>query len=206
MINNNIIENNMLKENISFGFKTSLLEYYDYVATSRNIDRVYIYDLFSTLSIINRPKLLFKLSKMIKDDKILDLLSNFLYLDIIDEDGVYDGAMSIPPSGYLSEVLLNFYLIHLDNIFTKCFPEWNYTRYVNEVIVSLPTNYRWKSEDIPFGGYDYNHFEDCMDKLFLNQKMKCGNIFSIDQGGPAVPCSGGKLLLSLEGQILQIYE
>lgn len=143
---------------------------------------------------------------MIKDDKILDLLSNFLYLDIIDEDGVYDGAMSIPPSGYLSEVLLNFYLIHLDNIFTKCFPEWNYTRYVNEVIVSLPTNYRWKSEDIPFGGYDYNHFEDCMDKLFLNQKMKCGNIFSIDQGGPAVPCSGGKLLLSLEGQILQIYE
>lgn len=83
--------------------------------------------------------------------------------------------------------------IHLDNIFTKCFPEWNYTRYVNEVIVSLPTNYRWKSEDIPFGGYDYNYFEDCMDKLLLNQKIKCGNIFCIDQGGPAVPCSGGKL-------------
>ena len=102
--------------------------------------------------------------------------------------------MNIPSAGLITEVLLNYELIDLDYDFQCVFPQLDYARYVNEVIVSFPT------EDSKGKVISFEIFEEFVNDL-LTQRNWMSKVISIDPGNPAVPCVGGALMVCPDGII-----
>lgn len=73
MINQNLVNENLFMDK-SFGLNTFKSEYYRTVCARRKVKRVYKLDFTNTLFIMNREILLSKLSKIVKDDPIIDFL------------------------------------------------------------------------------------------------------------------------------------
>jgi hypothetical protein len=74
---------------------------------------------------ISRTTLLMKLSSIVIDSDVMELIVAFLYSPILDPSGKdlsYIWGYGIPPSGLLTSVLLNFALTEFDMEFPKVFP------------------------------------------------------------------------------------
>lgn len=88
-----------------------------------------------------RSRLLAKLEPVLNDPSIFQLVSSFLNLSILDEDGRdWSAEAGVPAVGLLASVLLNFYLDYFDRTFINRFPHLPFVRYIHEIIVAVPLN------------------------------------------------------------------
>ena len=202
IILNHYLINEKIFMDKSVGLRVIMKDFYGTVCAIGNVFRLYKVDLTNSIRIINRDSLLCKLSHIVKDGDIMELVSKFMYLPILDESGIDLTAQTefgIPPSGYLSEVLLNFALTEFDKEFMRVFPELDYNRYVHEVVVSLPNTCTSSSKQ--------GNTLECEDLLelqveyLLEQLHLAGKIISIKPGDAPVPCYGGTICVSQDGLI-----
>lgn len=159
------------------------------------VSRLYRLDLSPslTLNTLNKESLLSRLSELIIDGDIMELLRKFMNLPILDSggrDNTEKWNCQIPPSGFITDILLTFALIEFDEEFQRVFPQSEYSRYVHEVLVSFPT----------FGGKDGILFEQEIYSLFDKHNL-CGKMISIGPGDPPLPCHTGEVSISLDGDI-----
>lgn len=193
MLNQKIIQENLLMEN-SVGLRIQLRDYLYLVCMRVNVTRLYKFDLTNSMKTINRENLLSKLSHIVMDGDILSLVGQFLYLPITDESGIeYNTGVNILPSGHLTDVLQNFALIEFDKGFQRLFPQFYFTRFLNEVFVYFSTSESKLVET-------FSIFEKQVVILF-DQLNLSGKIISIGPGDAPVPCLGGLVSVSQDGQI-----
>ena len=193
MLNQKIILDNLLMEN-SVGLRIQQRDYLYLVCMRENVTRLYKFDLTNSMKTINRDNLLSKLSHIVMDGEILSLVGQFLYLPITDESGIeYNTGVNILPSGHLTDVLLNFALIEFDKGFQRLFPKFYFTRFLNEVLVYFSTSESKLVES-------FSIFEKQVVILF-DQLNLSGKIISIGPGDAPVPCLGGLVSVSQDGQI-----
>lgn len=187
----------------SFGFRTGVKEFYGNVCARGVFSRLYKLDMTNTLRIINRDNLLCKLSYLVKDVYILEFIRKFLYLPIQDKSGrdfTSEIGYRIPSSALITDVLLNFILTEFDKEFTRLYPGLDYSRYVNEVFVSFPLPSK-------HGQYleRYELFEHVLLSLFERLNLS-GKIHHIVPGDAPVPCYGGLISVSQDGEIQVIHD
>ena len=83
---------------------------------------------------------------------------------------------TIPSSVLITDVLLNYSLIELDNQFHQLFPSFSYTRYIQEVIVTT--------------SQEESSFEESLLKVFDSLDL-AGKIISIGPGDNAISSNYG---------------
>lgn len=187
---NTIIINKNLLNSSSFGFKVRPTD--DYYAHIRSIEgpisRVYKLDMTKSLLRVNKEILLNKLEPILENDEIIQLCKSFLYIPFIYEGMDYSNIINVPSSSFITDVLLNFDLIELDNQFHQLFPSFSYTRYVQEVIVTTS-----QKESL---------FESSLFSLFDSLNLD-GQILSIGPGDKPMPCyHGGLISITEDGRLL----
>lgn len=189
MLNYRIHNLNLLNSS-SFGLKTKPTSYYAHIRSREEpISRLYKFDMTNSLGSINKEILLTKLEPIVQNDDIMKLLKSFIYIPILleDKDCTYILKDSIPSSGLITDVLLNFSLIELDNKFHQLFPSFSYTRYIHEVIVTT--------------SQEESSFEESLLEVFDSLNL-AGKILSIGPGDNAIPCHhGGIVWVSKNGRI-----
>lgn len=190
MLNTRIIKLNLLHSS-SFGFKLRPTDYYAHIRSIEGpISRVYKLDMIKSLFRINKEILLTKLEPIVSNTEIMKLLKSFLYIQIIyeGEDMTYEKNRIFPTSEFITDILLNFTLIELDNQFHQVFPSFSYTRYAHEVIVTTS-----QKESL---------FESSLFSLFDSLNLD-GKIVSIGPGDQPIPCyHGGLISLTEDGRLL----
>lgn len=123
----------------SFGFRKERKVCDFYAEGWKEVEILFHFDLSPALNSIPRSRLLSKLEPLVTDKYVFHLLSAFLALPILDEDGRdWSIDVGIPSSGVLTMVLLNLFLDEFDRAFIRLFPGIRYARYVHEVFVALP--------------------------------------------------------------------
>lgn len=176
----------------SVGLISSLEEYYDIVCSHGNVMRVYKLDLKNSFLNISRDRLYHMLSTIVLDKKILQLLEQFINLPI--PNNVMKLNLNFPATSLLCEVLINFYLIDFDMAFQRVFPEFNYNRYVHEIIISFPT-----SSSMNRAAFDL--FESKLLGIF-DQLNIIADYTSIGPGDAPTTCFSGHLIcLNYDGSI-----
>lgn len=189
MLNHSIMNLNLLNSS-SFGLKLKPTYYYAHICSIEGpISRVYKLDMTNSLRRINKDSLLTKL-KPIVSNEIFQLLKSFLYMPILHEGKDFSHIINkgvIPTSELITDVLLNFVLIELDNQFHQRFPSFSYTRYIQEVIVTTS-----QKESL---------FESSLFSLFDSLNLE-GKIISIGPGDKPMPCHYGSVIsITEDGQI-----
>lgn len=71
----------------SFGLGRSHCEFYSEIFGWNKVEMLFYLNLSTSLTTISRPRLLSKLATVLNDRYILHLLSSFLSLPVLDEDG-----------------------------------------------------------------------------------------------------------------------
>jgi len=113
-------------------------------------------------------------------ERQIRLVSSFMELPIIDEDGRdWSAEVGIPSAGLLTSVLLNLYLDEFDRAFINSFPRFRYARYRNAIFVTFPLSN--KEEKLSF-----EEIENLLKELGLSGKVIC-----IGRGSAPVPCFWG---------------
>lgn len=181
MLNTRIVKLNLLNSS-SFGLKLSQTDYHAHIRSIEGpISRVYKLDMTNSLRNVNKESLLTKLEPIVSNDEIMKLLKSFLYMPLYHEGEDYSYIIKdmIPSSLFITNVLLNFSLIELDNQFHQRFPSFSYTRYVQEVIITTS-----RKESL---------FESSLFSL-LNRLNLNGKIISIGPGDKPMPCYHGCII------------
>lgn len=188
MLNKRIQGLNLMKS-FSFGLKANPTSYYAHISSIKGtISRVYHIDLSRSLRVIKKDCLLTKLEPIVNNNDIMRLLVSFLYIPIIHLGEEISLNDLIPTTGLLTYVLLNLYLIELDNQFHQLFPLFSYTRYVQELIVTT------SKVD--------SSFEESLLEVLVRFNL-AGKIRSIGPGDdPITCCYGGLVWLSVDGKIV----
>lgn len=195
MVNLSILETDYMLEN-SYGFKVDWYHYYEHIVCGREKAlRVYIIDLSTSIKILDMDHLLWKLSFIVQDEKIMELLYSFLNLPVQDATGLDYSSnyfMKIPSTVFLTDVLFNLALSECDFWFQRLFRELNYTRFLHEIIVTFPSSKEPKMS--------IDKFEKQLVKLLETCQLS-GKIWMLCPGDRPVPCYGGHICVSQEGLI-----
>lgn len=107
----------------------------------KNVDRLYLINLGSSLSKIPKSFILEKILSLVGEGPVYNLLLSFVDLPIIDDDGI-DRKEEIrcgafPVAGEICRVLLNIVLMDIfDREFTQRFPGIAFSRYVTDVFIA----------------------------------------------------------------------
>lgn len=200
MLNQYFIRKKLFSENI-YGFSYNRYEYFSIVRKKENFVRIFKLNLLNSMSTLDRENLLCKLSDIIPDRIIIDLLQKLLYTPLIDHNGNDRVSnMKIPPVGYIADVLLNFSLIDFDKEFKLRFPQLQFTRFNNEVLVYFPA-YDIHAE------LCFKTFEEKVKNLF-NQLELSGTIESTGPGNEPINILGAQVSVPEYGKILieEVYE
>lgn len=165
--------------------------FYESLQQMGKVDRLYRVELHTSLSNIPISLILDKVKPLVGDGSVVyKLISSFLKLPIIDDDGNHRSDMSyggIPPGGEIARVLFNIALMDIfDREFAKRFPGIAFSRFINEIYISTRGN-----DDVIFNekaGY-----------ALLEELSLAGQIESI---GPSVddglPCLYRKMMVFLD--------
>lgn len=191
MLNTQIVSLDLLNLS-SFGIKSHPWDYYGHIYQREGpISKIYKIDMTNSIAVIDKEILLSKLKHVVKNADIFKLIKSLLYLPIYldDEDITHIFDNSIPFSGYISDALLNFHLIDLDNQFPFLFPSsFFYYRYIHEVIITTTEE---EEEDS----------KDALEEAFIHLRV-WGKIISIGPGDTPIHCyHGGTVWISEEGRI-----
>lgn len=168
-----------------YRLENQLDSFYDSLQQMGKVDRLYRLDLKASLSIIPISLILDKVKPFVGDGSVYQLISSFLFLPIIDDDGnhrldIHCGGM--PPVGEITRVLFNIVLMDIfDREFPKRFPGIAFYRFINEVLIST----RGNSEVI---------FDDQAGYALLEELRLAGNIMSIGPGDDPLPCYSKKMI------------
>lgn len=198
MLHFHFLKVNLFMDN-SLGFRITRNEYLDRVCALGNVISLYEFDFKKSFRTINRDSFVGKLSEIVKNRDIIELVVEYLNLSIKDycsgRDFTAVLGYRIPPAGFLSHILFNFALTELDKEFQRVFPGLYYSRFYHVVVVPFPSTSSSKqgktleSEDI---------FEPRVLSLF-EQLHLGGKIFTIRPGD--APCLGTLFSVSKEGEI-----
>jgi hypothetical protein len=178
--------------------------YYSTVCARGKVLKVYKLDLLDSVRTIDREGLLLKLLHIVKDEAIMKIVGEFLSAPILDESGGdYRDYIEccIPPMGPITAILLNFALIEFDNEFQRTFPYLDYSRHINEVFVYIPPSE--STQGLPLlvnNVIPLEIFEQQLYSLFDKQNLVC-EMISIKPGDAPVPCNGGLVSVSHDGEI-----
>lgn len=102
--------------------------------------------------------------------------------------------------GLITVILLNFALIEFDNEFQRTFPNLDYSRYIHEVFVYIPSSESTQGLSLLNHGIPLDIFEQQLYSLCDKHNLVC-QILSIIPGDAPVPCCGGLVSVSLDGEI-----
>lgn len=110
--------------------------FYESLQQMGKVDRLYRVELHTSLSNIPISLILDKVKPLVGDGSVVyKLISSFLKLPIIDDDGNHRSDMSyggIPPGGEIARVLFNIALMDIfDREFAKRFPGIAFSRFIN---------------------------------------------------------------------------
>lgn len=160
------------------------------------VDRVYRLDLQASLKTIPISLVLDKIKHLVGDGSVYKLISSFLNLPIIDDDGNHRSDIScggIPPVGEITKVLFNIMLRDtFDREFPKRFPGIKFYRFINEVFISTNRN-------------DKVIFDEKAGYALLEELSLAGKFSSVEAGDEPISCYYYKLLnLSSDGKVFLI--
>lgn len=145
------------------------------------VDRLYKIDLMPSLRILPISLILDKVKPFVGDGSVYKLISSFLYLPIIDDDGNHRSDISnggLPPVGEITRVLFNIVLMDIfDREFPKRFPGIAFYRFVNEVFISTRGN---------------DDFDEKAGYALLEELSLAGRIMSIGPGDAPLLCYSHK--------------
>ncbi|XP_044481937.1 uncharacterized 39 kDa protein in mitochondrial S-1 and S-2 DNA-like [Mangifera indica] len=158
--------------------------YYDLQQMGK-VDRLYRLDLMASLRIIPISLILDKVKPFVGDGSVYKLISSFLFLPIIDDNGNHRSDISfggMPPVGEITRVLFNIVLMDIfDREFPKRFPGIAFSRFINEVFISTRGN-------------DEVIFDEKAGYALLEELSLAGKIVSIGSGDDPLPCYYRKIL------------
>lgn len=160
-----------------------IMEFYEKEILSRGrVDCLYRIDMTKLLVTIEKSAFLMKLESIIGKNPIFDLVVSFLEIGFLNMkyEAISFEEFSIPPAGFLTNVLLNLELNKLDNEIAKFFPSIKSNRYIHFVYIS---------------NCGENEISSLVKKLSL-----AGVIYSIKPGTHA-NCFVGKIGLTKKGKI-----
>lgn len=159
--------------------------------------RLYRIDFINSLEIMNRKKLMMKLSHLVKNKYVLDMICDFLYMPLVDIYGkVITNAFvrnNIPSVECLTSVLLNFSLIEFDHEFQRDFPGVDYIRYSREAFVFL-TGSR--------GAKLFHNFDQELQRRLFDRLCFAGEILSLIPGGQPGYCFSGLVSVGRDSRII----
>lgn len=163
------------------GYRTENLvdDFYFSLQQMVMVDRVYKIDLSASLRKIPISLILDKVKPLVGEGSVYKLISSFLILPIIDDNGnnrseICFGGM--PPVGEITRVLFNIVLKDIfDREFTKRFPGITYSRFNNEVFISTRGN-------------DEVIFDNKVGYALLEELCLDGNRVSIGPGDDPLLC------------------
>lgn len=158
--------------------------------THPEVSRLYRLDLMASLSIIPISLILEKVKPFVGDGSdCYNLISSFLNLPIINDNGNHIRFGGMPLVGELSRVLFNIVLMDIfDRGFALRFPGVAFSRYLNEVFISTKIN-------------DDKIFEINAGYALLEELNLVGKIVSIGPGDDPLPCYSKKVYLDNEGEV-----
>lgn len=176
----------------SFGFVEELSSYYKHISSFKKpISRAYLFDMNVSFIQIKKDDLYRKISHLIENEEILTILYDFLHIQFIIHGKLQYIDPYIPFSDLISDVLLNYCLYELDNMIHMKYPSIRYSRYIHEIVISIP-----EGESL------------CVNDIlsvisFLNLS---GKYVTIDPGSSSVKCyHGGIVSISKEGILKTDY-
>lgn len=195
LIIKNWMKFNLLNDNIH-GIRTKPQVFYEKLCSKGKVLRIYKLDLINSLKTLDRDKLMFFLKDFVNDPVIMEYVSSFLYVRVVNDRGVDISSTinCIPHVGILSLVLLDLALINFDNEFQRLFPGLDFLRYGHEVYVYTPM---YSSPSVE---------ENILDRIqavsgMLENLNLSGKIITIEAGNEAVPCYGGVVSVRQNGEI-----
>ena len=174
------------------------VEYYNRICARGKVLQLYKFDLTESLSTINKELIMRFISNIVIDRSVQELIRDSMFMPIMDENGVDLTSRfirGIPASGMLPMVLLNYVLTEFDKEFQDRFPGVDYCRYIHEVFISCPDTMDIK---------DIKLFNESLEdelNVFMDYLDLDGNLIIIKRGDDPVPCNGGLISVSLDGDI-----
>lgn len=122
MLNSCFHLSNVFMDN-SLGLKVNMSDFDDILSSRGPSIRLYTLDFSNSVLTIDRDHLLSKLSPIVVDKDIIQLVSEFLYLPIHVEGNIpFHSNVNISTVGFLTDVLLNFAFTDLAVEFQRVFP------------------------------------------------------------------------------------
>ncbi len=113
--------------------------FYSSLQEMGKVDRLYRLDLGSSLSQIPISLILDKVLPFVGEGPVYKLISSFLNLPIIDDNGnnrIDISFGTLPPAGEITRILFNIALMDIfDREFAKRYPGIAFTRFINEVFL-----------------------------------------------------------------------
>ncbi|XAR51024.1 hypothetical protein NMG60_11005522 [Bertholletia excelsa] len=150
------------------------------------VKRLYRIDLTASLSTMERSLILDRVKPLVGDGSVYELISSFLDLPIIDDDGNVRSDISfgvIPPVGEITRVLFNIVLMDtFDREFPNKFPGITFYRFIHEVYISTRE-------------YDEVIFDEKAGYALLEELSMAGKIVSIGPCDEPLLCYYKRLVL-----------
>jgi hypothetical protein len=166
--------------------------FYYSIQNMGNVDRLYRIDLMASLRIIPISLILDKVKHFVGESSVYKLISSFLILPIIDENGNDRSDISfggMPPVGEITRVLFNIVLMDIfDREFAKRFPGVAFSRYLNEVFISTRGN-------------DEIIFDEKSGYALLEELSLAGKIVSIGPGDHPLQCYNRIVFLDSDSNV-----
>ncbi|XAR56186.1 hypothetical protein NMG60_11036564 [Bertholletia excelsa] len=151
-----------------------------------DVKRLYRIDLTASLSTMERSLILDRVKPLVGDGSIYELISSFLDLPIIDDDGNVrsDNCFGvIPPVGEITRVLFNIVLMDtFDREFPNKFPGITFYRFIHEIYISTRE-------------YDEVIFNEKAGYALLEELSMAGKIMSIGPCDEPLLCYYKRLVL-----------
>ena len=153
------------------------------------MDVLLLIDLTSSLERISRDRLLSKLSCIVENAVILNLVKSFLSIKIVSYNGDDCSLpIGIPQANLITSVLLFFVLDDFDRWFVSSYP-YRYARFYEQGVIALP---RPDDSNVLL----LKKIESILRELHFAAKVTV-----VVRGGLPIPCRGGRLFVDEGGQI-----
>ncbi|XAR51037.1 hypothetical protein NMG60_11005540, partial [Bertholletia excelsa] len=169
-----------------YRFENDVDSFYYSLQQIGKVKRLYRIDLTASLSTMERSLILDRVKPLVGDGSVYELISSFLDLPIIDDDGNVRSDISfgvIPPVGEITRVLFNIVLMDtFDREFPNKFPGITFYRFIHEVYISTRE-------------YDEVIFDEKVGYALLEELNMAGKIVSIGPCDEPLLCYYKRLVL-----------